>query len=97
MSIDESAGVRDRKDAVMKSAEMSRTMAIMLFRGNTKGLSFRANTVKAVIRRGWVEERPWPEDGHPWNFRYCLTPAGRMAAEASPAVREWIEGWESGR
>jgi DNA-binding MarR family transcriptional regulator len=93
MAIDESAGVRDRKDAVVKSPSQSYALATLLHRGPMSGLTLRADTAAALVRRGWVERRPDPGCS-PWGYRYHLTDAGRDVATASPAVREWIAGWE---
>jgi hypothetical protein len=94
MAIDESAGVRDRKDAVVKSSAQSYALAVLLSEGPTSGLC--ANTAKALLRRGWIEKLAHIETS-PWAYRWHLTETGRAVAEASPAVREWIEGWESYR
>jgi hypothetical protein len=95
MAIDESAGVKDRKDAVVKSAPQSYALALLLTRPEgSRCLSVRFDTLNALMRRSWIERRPLP-DREPRRFRYHLTDAGRAVAEASPAVREWIEGWKA--
>jgi hypothetical protein len=95
MAIDESAGVLSRKDAVVKSSGQSRALAVLLRRHPVPCdlLSHHPRTVAGLLRRGWAEARPAPEV-NPWAIRYILTDAGRAVAEASPAVREWIEGWD---
>jgi hypothetical protein len=82
------------RESTMISPEMARALATMTYVGPTRALTFRAGTMKAMVRRGWVETRPAREWG-PGAVRYHLTDAGRAAAEASPACREWLEKWTS--
>jgi hypothetical protein len=96
MAIDESAGVRDRRDKVFTTWVQSYAMAVLLQedpRGSWVG-GATWPTMRALIRRGMVEIRPDPA-GPAYCNLYYLTDAGRTAAAASPAVREWREGWKS--
>jgi hypothetical protein len=95
MAIDESAGIKDRKDGVVKSAAQGYALAALLdYPPGSQLGSVHPVVIGAILRRGWVEERVIP-GGQPWQTRYHLTDAGRAVAEASPAVREWIEGWKA--
>lgn len=97
MAIDESAGVLARRDPVFKSAAQSYVMALGLARpSGFEHPSLHTRTVKALIERGLVESRPRMDIGR-WATRLYLTAEGRMAAEASPAVREWLDGWDHQR
>lgn len=94
MAIDESAGIRDRKDKVLKTWTQSNAMARLLVGPEDTVTTFiRYRTFKALQARGWAVCRRHPEISE-WAHRYHITDAGRAVAEASPAVREWIEEWE---
>jgi DNA-binding HxlR family transcriptional regulator len=97
--IDESAGVLGRKDATFTSSMQSLVAAKLLHCGTIRNLHSKitpapTRTIAALIRRNLVVEERRPIEGDRWGSDYRLTDVGRAAAEASPAVREWIEGWE---
>jgi hypothetical protein len=93
MAIDEAGAVRDRRDAVVRSHAQSYALALILHRGPLSGwASIHPNVIGALLARGWIERQPAPERGQ-YSYRYHLTDLGRRVAEASPAVRRWIDGW----
>jgi hypothetical protein len=91
MAIDESAGVKDRGDAVV-TAMQGYALAVLLKHGPSRLGSVHGGTIKAAMSRGWIEERSAPEIG-PWATRYHLTNPGRAVAGSSTCVREWLAGW----
>jgi hypothetical protein len=97
MGIDESGGMKYRKDSVVKSASQSVALACLTSGPVVRSFTgIRRATFGALERRGWAVERDHPEVSK-FARAWHLTDAGRAVAEASPAVRAWLDGWAEQR
>lgn len=92
MAIDESAGVLGRRDKIFTTSTQSRTVATLM-RIGSEGTFLRTprNTLRGLLNRGIIEQIGEVRPG--WCRPFRLTAEGRRFAEASPAVKEWLDGW----